>query len=614
MLKRIGCFFTFCLFPLSILAVNPPITPNDCTTRIFSDALIETMADIDPNAPEIDIRKWVLGAFSSKTTLGSILECPEITSISDTDTIKFTPIQHTFSNGRKIVINYETQPKLLKQRLKLLTKRPLPSDEISPRIGPDSDSLWTNTDPAWYGIMVVEHGALDEFVGPDKNNTISLKYIEENIDSLYPSGIGCTNKSALANDVAAINRATTNAIGIKEQTGEKDTNDYYVAGDVNLQWISYFEIALDVALTVVTWGGSAIASGALKATRAGRSLDNLKTVIKTLSKTEDVQKYINAVRAQKKTQGQINSLKNATKEIDELKKIKNKLNKLDQTKDAKQYEKLKKQADELTESITKRGHGTDLDDINKQIKENQENLKTINKEVNGLKSKKDVAKYRESVQASSDLKKLIVDLRRLRKPQRGNVIARTAKTTKALHRARRAAFSGNDILRRANKLGRRSTFSGQMRDWLFDSSLKSVGILTNASAKGAALYGAIKFVGDMYDYTTDNTNQYTNGIKFKPLLLLSADDIAGQENVVNYGMWILFAGSSTDSNDDDAAYLQAMDFASKFYEDLYEIQNEKNSPCNVDIFVVRPIIRNLDTENAELFYLIMNDEPWTTNQ
>ena len=97
-------------------------------------------------------------------------------------------------------------------------------------------------------------------------------------------------------------------------------------------------------------------------------------------------------------------------------------------------------------------------------------------------------------------------------------------------------------------------------------------------------------------------------------LKISADDIAGQENVVNYGMWILFAGSSTDSNDDDAAYLQAMDFASKFYEDLYEIQNEKNSPCNVDIFVVRPIIRNLDTENAELYYLIMNDEPWTTNQ
>ena len=134
------------------------------------------------------------------------------------------------------------------------------------------------------------------------------------------------------------------------------------------------------------------------------------------------------------------------------------------------------------------------------------------------------------------------------------------------------------------------------------------------ASQGGLVYGAIKILGDMYDYTSDNTDQYTNGLKFKPLLLLSADDIAGQENVVNYGMWLLFSGSSTDVNDDNAAYLQAMDFASKFYEDLYDIQDESNSPCNVDIFVVRPVLRNPDTNNPELFYLIMNDEPWTTNE
>ena len=95
---------------------------------------------------------------------------------------------------------------------------------------------------------------------------------------------------------------------------------------------------------------------------------------------------------------------------------------------------------------------------------------------------------------------------------------------------------------------------------------------------------------------------------------MSADDIAGQENVVNYGMWLLFAGDSTNAEDDNAAYLQAMDFAQKFHEDLMEVQDNKNSPCNVDIFVVRPILRNPDTDTPELFYLIMNDEPWTTNE
>lgn len=564
MLKRIGCFFTFCLFPLSILAAKEPINQYDCTTRIFSNALADSINNIDPNAPEIDIRQWVLSTFSSKTTLESILECPEIKSISDTDTIKFTPLQHTFSNGRKIVINYETQPKSLKQRLKLLTKRPLPSDETSPQIGPDSDSLWTNTDPAWYGIMVVEHGALDEFIGPDKNNTISLKYIEDNIDTLYPSGASCTSKSALARDNAAINRATTNAIDLRAQTDKKDTNDYYVAGDVNLQWISYTEIALDVALTVLTFGASAAVSGATKAIRASKALKNLRKTIKTLSQTADVAKYIDALKTAEKITNQIKAL--------------------DATKDA-----------------------TKIADLNKQ-------LNTINDTIKTLSKTDDVKKYRNASKTYRQVHKLHRSLSALKTPQRGNIIARAAKTTKTAARATRAAFSGNKVLKQARKLGRSSTFSGQIRDWLFDFTLRNVGVLAKVGAQGSMLYGAIKILGDMYDYTSDNTDQYTNGLKFKPLLLLSADDIAGQENVVNYGMWILFAGSSTDANDDNAAYLQAMDFASKFYEDLYDIQDESNSPCNVDIFVVRPVLRNPDTNNPELFYLIMNDEPWTTNE
>lgn len=564
MLKRIGCFFTFCLFPLSILAAKEPINQYDCTTRIFSNALADSINNIDPNAPEIDIRQWVLSTFSSKTTLESILECPEIKSISDTDTIKFTPLQHTFSNGRKIVINYETQPKSLKQRLKLLTKRPLPSDEISPKIGPDSDSLWTNTAPAWYGIMVVEHGALDEFVGPDKNNTISLKYIEENIDTLYPHGANCTNKSALAKNNAAINRAATQAIDIQSQTDKRDTNDYYVAGDVNLQWISYAQIALDVAITVITFGGGAVLSGVTKFARAARAADNLKDTIKILNTTNDVMKYTDALRTATKIQDQIKALD----AVNDATKIANLTN--------------------------------DLDNINDTIKI--------------LSKTDDVKKYRDASKTLFQVKKLSRNLHAFKIPQRGNIIARTAKTTKATARSLRTAFSGNKTLKHAAKIGRSSTFSGQIRNWLFDSTLKSAGVMGKVASQGGLVYGAIKILGDMYDYTSDNTDQYTNGLKFKPLLLLSADDIAGQENVVNYGMWILFAGSSTDTNDDNAAYLQAMDFASKFYEDLYDIQDESNSPCNVDIFVVRPVLRNPDTNNPELFYLIMNDEPWTTNE
>ena len=101
---------------------------------------------------------------------------------------------------------------------------------------------------------------------------------------------------------------------------------------------------------------------------------------------------------------------------------------------------------------------------------------------------------------------------------------------------------------------------------------------------------------------------------FKPLLLLSADDIAGQEDTINYGMWLMWMGDSTSATDDDAASLQVLDLAAKLYEDLYELQRESNSPCNVDIFVVRPVLRNPASDDAELYYLVMNDEPWTTNK
>ena len=77
-------------------------------------------------------------------------------------------------------------------------------------------------------------------------------------------------------------------------------------------------------------------------------------------------------------------------------------------------------------------------------------------------------------------------------------------------------------------------------------------------------------------------------------------------------MWLLWMGDTTVIEDDDAAYLQAMDFAAKFHQELLEEQGDTNSPCNVDIFVVHPILRNPGTDNPELYYLIMNDTPWTT--
>ena len=156
--------------------------------------------------------------------------------------------------------------------------------------------------------MVVESGALDEFVGPDKNNSVALTYIRDNIDKLYPKGFSCTSKSALAIDNDAINRAVTQTVNL----GDDDSNDYYVAGDINLQWIAYAEIALDVVITIATFGGGTIISGVTKATRASKSLKNLNTTIKTLRKTDTVQNYLKQVRNVNKLTDELKTIDRAT--------------------------------------------------------------------------------------------------------------------------------------------------------------------------------------------------------------------------------------------------------------------------------------------------------------
>ena len=543
MLKTFVLAFTI----LFVYSANAAETP--CASGVFSDALAANSGAISESDSESTVQKWVRQTFATKDTLERVLACPEIANTAPTQPIIFSPITYTFPGGRNITVNYETSPKLLQQRMVMTTKRDTPAN---PKIGESNDgTVWTNTDPAWYGIMVVEHGSLSEFVGPDKNNTVSLEYIRDNIDTLYPRGGTCTNRTALANDNYAINRAVAQTVNLDD-----DTNDYYVAGDRNLEWIGYTEIALDVILTVATMGGYTAVLGATKAARASRALRGLGSTIKTLSKTDDVVKYVRATQ----------DAARLTKEI----------NALDKVADAA---KIKDKTAELTR---------------------------INNSIRTLESTDDAKKYRDATKTFSELNKYRHSLRGMRIAHRGNVIARTARATKS-------AMTGNSLIKHAHKLGRSSGFSNRVRDWLFDSTLRNSGMVAKVGAGAGLLTGILKTAGDMYDITDNTTDEFTSGLDFAPLLLLSADDLATQEDVVNYGMWLMWMGDSTNPADDDAAYLQVMDFAAKFHQDLIEIQNGRNTPCNVDIFVVRPVLQNPGTDNSALYYLIMNDTPWTTN-
>ncbi len=547
--------------------VNRASDDTQCASGVFAKALRAAAGDVHEDDDETVIQAWIYKTFAKSDVLTEVLACPEIANAPDNKAIKFIPIQYEFENGRKIVVNYEVTPHVLKQRLLLANKPPLPNESDSPRIGEAGDeTIWTNVDPAWYAIMVVEHGALDEFAGQGKNNTISLNYIIENIDSLYPKGWSCTSKSAWANDSDAINESMHKTVGL-EDAGQKDPNDYYVAGDMNLAWVSYAEIALDITLMIATYGASAAVSGGIKGAQIAKVTRPLMASLKSLRQVASVQDYMRAMR--------------------EISRVGDALKVAQRAKDA---DKIK--------------------DLTQQLKNLQQTAKELEKI-------KDVAKYKEtseSIQELGKLKRQIGAMRGVRGAaklaKRGNVFTRVARAIKGSYKA---IWSGNKAIRHGAKLARSSNWAGRVRDWLFHSTLRSGATLARVTADTSLLYGAVKFVGDMYDYTSDTTDQYTNGEDFKPLLLLSADDIEGADNVVNYGMWLMWAGDSVSPADDDAAYLQAMDFAAKFHQDLLIYQDGTNSPCDIDIYVVRPIIRNPGTDSQALYYLIMNDVPWSTN-
>ncbi len=553
-----------------ILALAHAEHPTTCASKLFLEALVEHSNEIDENETEYKVRAWAHETMTgNKDVLTEVLKCPELQNIADDTTIVFSPLEYSFPNGRTITINYSTQPKVLKQKLILANKRSLPDGNANPDLTDIlSGAKYLNTEPAWYGIMVVQHDSLKDFVGADKNNTLSVKYLNDHIKEIYPKGYSCTSKSAWANDTDTINQVVHKVVNI-----ENDSNDYYVAGDVNLEWVMYAEIAAEVILTVATAGAGEAGMAALKGVRATKTANNLRKSMQVLKKSNDVAKYLEKTRA----------ITRHTNDIAKLEK---------EIKSLKNTEEIAKKRDE--------------------IKKLQESVKTLEKDAKELeKTSKEVKQYKETAESYVDVVKYRRSLRSILRPQTGNVIVRSLRTIKA-------ANTGAKTMTKAAKVARAgmSSRSTKLKYWLTDATLKHGARLARFERDAGLLYGAITFLGDMYDKTSTTSKEFSNGIEFKPLCLLSADDLEGQENVVNYGMWLMWVGNSEDAADDDAAYLQAMDFASKFFYQLDEFQDEHGANCNVDIYVVRPIIRldetNLNDPKGELFYLFMNEIPWST--
>ncbi|MCL2537946.1 MAG: hypothetical protein FWE52_00475 [Alphaproteobacteria bacterium] len=600
MLKKITIFIAFaCLAVCASTGLvhaddNPsPQNQPTCAQRVFAAALLDTSDMVDESDPEYIIKDWIYTVFRKPDVLRAVLQCPEIIDMDEEDTIAFPPVGFRFPGGREIVIDYTTQPKILRQRVLISDKRELPNTGPTARVGANDGSTWSNTEPAWYGIMIVQAGTMDEYVGDDKNNTISINWLatDENWHKFYPANhnttkwwqVGgivttpkCTSTSALADDGDIVN------IAVHLTTGETVSfwkgNDYFVYGDTNLSWITWSQVALDVVITVATIGGGSAILGGLKGTRALRATKGLRTTMSNLLKFDNVREYEKAARTLRKTETSIDALRRA-----------------DRAGNAANIARLEEEARALRSATT----ALERADTAGNIK-----------------------KFKAADEAFTNVLKAARSMKFGKLPQTGNVVARSVRPVTASLRYARAVRGGNKAIGGGAKIARAgmSTTSGKVRDWLFHSTAKFGGALGKNIQTGGALYGAFRFIGNMYDWSETETGDFTSGLNFKPLLLLGGDNFRGQENVVSHGMWIMFAGDSLSPADDDAAYLQAIDFAEKFYEDMEDVQEavagvrHPSTMCDVDIYVVRPIIRNPDSDNPEIFYLIMNDEPWRVRQ
>ena len=709
-----------------------------CASDIFANALRETVDTLkntgtpdEQLAQEADgseIDTWVHLAFSMPSTLTQILECPEVKNIADDDTIVFETVSYTFPNGRTIDINYETQKSVLKQKLLLAKKPKLAVDDISPDIAADAanGTVWVNVDPAWYAILVTEHGALENYVAPGKTNVVALRYLEDNIKNLYPKDHAgpfhaeCTSRSAIAGDSDMINIATTRTVGgglprdenqtdaEREQADTAESNDYYVYGDADLRWISGLELTADIVLTVITYGGYEIVNGTLKFARATRAFTKAKQGLQALKKSRDVMRW---VKSSNRADQVAKAIKYADKAEDaystisginrtagqtvqqlsrkvELLRARNADPKTIRSVES-ELEIAKKQADaakraaetaekiKSAETAIQKVSDTEktIANIEKEIKNIENNMKTLNKNsqlyrnqqsqlarmknnLNGAKSQlkntkktadqakdeiatlkqtynteltelqkthsselsaleklDDVKKYKELSNAERELAHTAYLLRQGKvawRANRGLLPVRAYRAVRATREGIKSAKNMNKAVKvvRANTSG----ISAKVNDWLFHNTMKNITAISKVPSTISGWGTLGKVALDMYDYTDVSTGDYTNNIDLKPFLLLGADNLPGYENIVNHGMWLFWAGSSTSAADDDAAFLQAMSFAEKFHQDLVDVQDEAGiAACDVDIYVVRPIIRNPGTEKQELYYLFMNDTPWTTN-
>jgi hypothetical protein len=640
------------------------IAPLQCAQRVFQNALAATSSEVIEDVQE-DIEDWVMRTFHDREVNSQVMACIGPMGLSDDELVIFPPVGYRFppvyeddENPREIIVNYRVSKQILRQRAILSEKRDLPPGGPTERVGPDAE--WANTEPAWYGIMVVQADSMLPYAGPGRYNTISQDYIRANLPRFYPRNYNdanvlnlgglaslpmCTSKSVLANhsDIVSMAARRTTGETKRDEDGavESDTNvfgfaiggnKYYVAGDVNMQWITWAQVTAEVALIAATWGTGAAVTASAKGARSMNSVRNLRALIGSLKKVDKVDDFRRTTKHLANLEKRVEAVRTYDRAMNTARNAERNMRTLQNSGNATETAIRAAQTrldDAIFAADRARGAMNVADrttDSAAAVRSLNDQIAAAKRTIGELESIADVKKYKEATKALGDVLVIARNLRAFRRlPQTGNVVARSWRATRAYVTTVRAIGTGGRTLRRAERIGRAGVQSGKVRNWLFIQSRKLYGGAGRA-ASGAAGFGALgmgwQFLQGLYDWTETEVDDFTSGVPFKSLLLLSANDLKehGQENIINHGMWLMWKGDSTSPADDDAAFLQAMDFAAKFHQDMEETQEDyitdgrNRGLCDVDIYVVRPILRNPSANNPQLYYLIMNDQPWRVRQ
>ena len=188
-----------------------------------------------------------------------------------------------------------------------------------------------------------------------------------------------------------------------------------------------------------------------------------------------------------------------------------------------------------------------------------------------IKSLKDVHEAQNNMnQAELWAKELVRMEKELKEFKKGTsqyeIMSKSIDAVRKMHinEVSKVLKAGNKLTGAINKISRikanlktafrYSTRASTIRDYLFHSSLRNASRIAQAGESLAVLHFVLGLIGDFWDWTDVSSKKFTNDISMKPYLLLSADDIDGQDNEVNYGMWLMWSGDSTSPEDDDAAY------------------------------------------------------------